>query len=219
MDLSKAYDRISHELLVPKLEYYGLDELSLKLILDYLSNRKQRTKIGSSFSYWFDIFVGVPRGSILGPLLLNIFINDLFFMIIRSDVCNFADDNTLYSCGKKLENIFVNLKIDLKNVLYWFQVNSLKANPGKFQFIILGDKQNNTFVLNIHENEIKNSSEVELLDITIDSQLKFKKHIDNLCRKASYKLHALQGIRNFLKVEKTKMLANAFINSQVKLCR
>ena len=140
--------------------------------------------------------------------------NDLFFMIIRSDVCNFADDNTLYSCDKKLENIFVNLKIDLKNVLYWFQVNSLKANPGQFQFMILGDKKNNTFVLNIHDNEIKNSSEVELLGITIDSQLKFKKHIDSLCRKASYKLHALRRIRNFLTVEKAKMLANAFINSQ-----
>ena len=194
MDLSKAYDCISHELLVAKLECYGLDELSLKLVLDYLSNRKQRTKIGSSFSYWFDISVGVPQGSILGPLLLNIFINDLFFMIIRSDVCSFADDNTLYSCDKKLENIFVNLKIDLKNVLYWFQVNSLKANPGKFQFLILGDKKNNSFVLNILDKEIKNSSEVELLDITIDSQLKFKKHINNLCRKA------------FLTVEKAKSL-------------
>ena len=95
-------------------------------------------------------------------------------MIIRSDICNFADDNTLYSSGKILENIFVNLKNDLKNVLHWFQVNSLKANPGKFQFMILGDKKNNTFVLNIHDNEIKNSSEVELLDITIDGQLKFK---------------------------------------------
>ena len=114
MDLSKVYDYISLELLVAKLECYGLDELSLKLILDYLSNRKQRTKIGSSFSDWFDISVGVSQGSILGRLLFNIFINDLFFMIIRSDVCNFADDNTLYSCDKKLENIFVNLKIDLK---------------------------------------------------------------------------------------------------------
>ena len=64
------------------------------------------------------------------------------------------------------------LKIDLKNVLYWFQVNSLKANPVKFQFIILGDKNNNTFVLNILEKEIKTSSEAELLDITIDNQLK-----------------------------------------------
>ena len=135
-------------------------------------------------------------------------------MIIRSDVCNFADDNTLYSCDKKLANIFVNLKIDLKNVLYWFQVNSLKANPGQFQFMIPGDK-NNTFVLNIHNNEIKNSSEVELLGVTIDSQLKFKKHINSLCRKASYKLHALRRIRNFLTVEKAKMLANAFINSQL----
>ena len=62
MDLSKAYDCISHELLVAELECYGLDELSLMLILDYLSNRKQRTKIASSFSYWFDISCGVPQG-------------------------------------------------------------------------------------------------------------------------------------------------------------
>ena len=80
--------------------------------------------------------------------------------------------------------------------------------------MIQGDKKNNTFVLNIDDNEIKNSSELELLGITIDSQLKFKKHIDNLCRKASYKLHALRRIRIFLTVEKAKMLANAFINSQ-----
>ena len=70
MNLSKAYDWILHELLVAKLECYGLDELRSKLIRDYLTNRKQRTKTGSSFSYWFDISVGVPQDSILGPLLI-----------------------------------------------------------------------------------------------------------------------------------------------------
>ena len=80
--------------------------------------------------------------------------------------------------------------------------------------MILRDKKNNTFVLNIHGKEIKNTSEVELLGITVGSYLKFKKHIDNLCRIASYKLHALRKIRNFLTVEKAKMLANTFINSQ-----
>ena len=214
MDLSKAYDCISYELLIAKLECSRLDEISLKLILNYLSRRKQRTKIGPFFSPWFDICIGVLQGSILGLLLFNIFINDLFLNVIKSEVCNFADDNTLYSFDKKLDTIFSNLKYDLESVLSWFQANSLKANPSKFQFMILGDKQNTPFVLNINGKKINNSREIELLGIVIDNQLKFQKHIENLCKKASFKLHALRRIRKFLTVEKARILANAFINSQ-----
>ena len=137
-DLSKAYDCIPHELLIAKLHCYGVNNTSLKLLLDYLTNRKQRTKIGSSFSSWHYTDTGVPQGSILGPLLFNIFINDLFISITKSEVCNFADDNTLYSSNKYLDHAFNTLCYDLNNVLDWFKFNSLTANPDKFQFTVLG---------------------------------------------------------------------------------
>ena len=84
MDLSKAYDCLPHDLLIAKLECYGIDKIGLSLILDYLSRRKQRTKIGSSYSSWYDIIRGVSL--ILGPLIFNIFINDLFFIITLSEL-------------------------------------------------------------------------------------------------------------------------------------
>ena len=95
MNLSKACDSLPHDILVAKFEAYGIDKNGLNLIHNYLTNRKQKTKISSSYSDWYDIVRGVPHGSILGPLFFNLFINDIFNFIERTNICNFADDNTI----------------------------------------------------------------------------------------------------------------------------
>ena len=90
---------------VATLGAHGLDRSSLRLLMDYLNSRKQRTNVGSSYSNWSEIKRGIPQGSILEPLLFNIFINNLFFIIEKSDIYNFVDDNTLYSCGANLKTV------------------------------------------------------------------------------------------------------------------
>ena len=158
-------DRLPHDLLIAKLEAYGPDNGCLNLLLDYLSFRKQRTKAGSDYSKWSKIRCGIPQGSILGPLLFNTFINDIFMIIEQSDICNFADDNTLHSCGKRLTEIKENLVSDTKNILNWFRLNSLKANLGKFHFIILGIKSHCKHELKINSVKVEASDGVLLLGL------------------------------------------------------
>ena len=88
----------------------------------------------------------------LGPLLFNTFINDIFMIIEQSGICNFADDSTPYSCGEALTEIKENLLFDIKSILNWFRLNSLKANPGKFQFMIHRDKFHYKHILKINSS-------------------------------------------------------------------
>ena len=131
-----------------------------------------------------------------------------------SEVCNFADNNTLFCGDKNLDLVFSNFNSDLSNIMDWFKINSLKANLGKFLFMVLGANKNDCFNLNVAGKVILSSSEVKLLGITIDYELKFKKHINELCRRVSYERHALQRIRRYLSVDKARLLANACIDSQ-----
>ena len=112
MDLSKAFDTLNHDLLIAKLDMNGFDKQALRLIRSYLSKRWQRTKINQSFSSSVELLQGVPQGSVLGPLLFNIYINDLFFIIEQIDVCKYAGDNTINGCDTSLENLLKRLEHD-----------------------------------------------------------------------------------------------------------
>ena len=216
MDLSEAFNCIPHELLIAKLKCYGIENGSRRLLLDYLTNRKQRTKIGSSFSAWCDNNTGVPQSHKDQSLVFffYMFMNTLLFSITKSEVRNFAYDNTLHSCNKKLEQAFSNPKCNVRSRLNWFKINTIKINHVNFQFMVLGVKIIVPFRLNINSQTIPCFNQVKLLGKTIDNKHIFKKHIEGLCKKVCYKLHSLKKIRGYLTVEKARILANAFSDSQ-----
>ena len=140
MDLSKAFDCLPHDLLLLKLKSYGLSDNALELVTSYLSNRKQCVKLGSLCSSYQPLVKGVPQGSILGPLLFNVFINDIFSFVTDSSLYNYADDNTLSYVNKDVDILVDVLERDSKALIQWFHVNKMQANPDKFQAMAIGKK-------------------------------------------------------------------------------
>jgi len=210
-DLSKAFDCLSHDLLIAKLNAYGFSYNALKLINSYLTNRKQRTRSGTVYSTWSEILSGVPQGSILGPLLFNIFLCDLFLALEGTDFSSFADDNTPYCEGETIEEVIQNLENTANDLFQWFSDNEMKANPEKFSFII---NSNENYNLKLGETSILSSNKVKLLGIQIDKNLSFKCHINQICKTANQKLNALSRTIPYMSMEKKKMLINAFFDSQ-----
>ena len=195
MDLSKAFDTINHELVIARLEVCGFLNNALLFMLSYLKNRSQRVSINSSFSTWEEIIAGVPQGSILGPLLFNIFLNDIFYFKNRSFLSNYADGNVLYAFGSNLDEIKQNLSQDLLKLSEWFYENCMILNPEKCHYMCLG-KDSASDLLRFCGEDLVASELETVLEIQTDNKLNFGNHIKSLCNKATQKLGALQRISN-----------------------
>ena len=204
-----------HELLIDKLNASGFDKRYLTLIFNYLSNRKQRVKINDSFSSWSEILFGVPQGSILGPLLFNIFICDTFYFMEDYEIANYVDDSTTFSAKPDHKSVVQELEVSSSILFTWLQSNYMKANTDKSHLLLSG---NSNLTANVDGNVIESEGKQVLLGISIDSNLSFNKHINNLCKKASAKLNALARIAGYMDFPKRRLIMKAFITSQFGYC-
>ena len=178
-------------MLISKLNAYGFSLTALKLIHNYLSNRKQRTKINSRYSSLLKIIYGVPQGSILGPLLFNIFLIDLFFIIEDNDIPSYADDNTPYFIVDNIDAVIKSLKEASEVLFKWFNDNLVKINADKCHLFV---STNNTVKIKIGHFDITNSKSEKLLGANFDHKLSFDDHISELCKNTSRKMHALSRV-------------------------
>ena len=201
MKLLKAFDTINHELLIVKLDAYGFSKKSLELILDYLSNRLQHVKINSTFSSWSEITQVVPQGSVLGPPLFNIYLNDLFFLLDDIDICNFADDTTPNICDMELKVVLGKLENCRELAIAWFKSNYMKLNEEKCELLVCGYRFGQLWI-KIGDNKTWEKLLVKFLGVTIDNELKFDKYIAEICAKANRKLSVLPRLSKFLCLDK-----------------
>ena len=220
LDLSKAFDSVDHGVLLDKLEWCGVQSTWFH---SYLENRKQTVSGGSSL---LPLSHGVAQGSIVGPILFLIFINDLSSFLTHGRLLSYADDTQLLDHSPPdavgLSCLKVRVEETIAQLQHWFQSNSLKMNPNKTFFTLIGTTQSLKKVANFHINlsgsKIVPCQTVKILGVLLDQDLSWESHISMVVRRCNAILSSLYKIRHHLTPEVLTLLVNAHVFPYIHYC-
>ena len=228
LDLSKAFDTLNHNILLKKLHYYGVRNNALSWFQSYLTNRYQCIEYNGSKSSLLEIETGVPQGSILGPLLFLIYVNDIHTVSRNLNFILYADDTTLISplCsfthgGNSISEISNSINLELKKISDWFAVNKLSLNTEKTKFMIFHNHQKtitDKYIpsLKINGTSIERVTEFNFLGLTINEHLTWKSHADKVANKISRTLGVMNRLKRYLPLSALKTMYDSLILSHLQ---
>ena len=217
LDMSKAFDCLNHNILLEKLEKYGLRGTCKNWFKSYLKDRKLQVNFVNTLSKPQKVIVGTAQGSNLGPLLYLLYTNDLFECITFSENINFADDTTLITMGKNIKSLYARAQSDLSNMYNYFVRNDLCMNLTKTCYIVIGRKLPPRLpTLNIGGIYLKRVKSEKFLGINLDEKLNWEEHVNYVTKKLHSSIYAIRLSKRYLDIDHKLMLYHAIFSSHVQ---
>lgn len=219
IDLQKAFDTIDHEILVNKMEKYGIRGLSQNWIQSYLEDRQQFVHINQHKSSFKNILCGVPQGSILGPTLFSLYINDISKISNQIKFILFADDTNILCSGEDLQKLILDITHEMQTLMNWFNVNKLSLNLKKTKLMCFGYQKIDIPVhIMINNTNIERVQQNVFLGVIIDEKLSWKPHINYLCSKVAKCVGVMKRCSLVLNQKSLLILYNSFIMAYLNYC-
>lgn len=219
IDLSKAFDTLSFEILRKILVSLGINGLALHLLMSFLSRRKQYVRIGDAESSFRDIHKGVPQGSILGPVLFLLYLNGIFSLSLRSHLQCYADDMALVLAEDTIELLKDAIVSDMRRIIEFLKTLNMTINFSKTKYMIFKRHYRNALSLfstvQIYSQTVESCEVYDYLGLTIDSRLTWAQHIQRVCSKVSSHVFAISKLRYYVSPIVLKMYYSSFVHSQV----
>ena len=223
LDLKKAFDTMDHAILLEKLKLYGVDCLSLKCFPSYLSDRKQQTFIDGAQSAFCNVICGIPQGSILGPLLFTIYINDLPSCNLFSKPRMYADDTTLTSSAEDPYVLEHKMNCDMNLIQSWLTANKLTLNVKKTKYMFIGNnfklsQIHDDFTIKVHNTPLDRVNKHKYLEVYIDETLNWRPHINATSKKISAGLAILKRVSTSIPFDTRLNMYNALVMPYFNYC-